>query len=89
MHRNWCNPRFSAFASPAFPVGGARGQHRDLLHQLGATGDALWIVELGDPLAKRNRWAILGAVNASGEEASTSRDSFPFTARAVRMAERV
>jgi hypothetical protein len=83
------NPRFAAFTLPALSVAEARNQHRDLLRRLGATGDALWIAELGDSMADRNRRAIWGAVNAPGEEASASRDSFPFTARAVRMMERV
>ncbi len=43
----------------------------------------------GAPLAERNRRAIWGAVNAQGDEASASRDSLPFTARAVRMVERL
>jgi len=66
-----------------------RNQYRDLLHRIGAAEDALWIAELGDTLAERNRRALWGAVNAPGEEAGASRDSFPFTARPVRMVERV
>jgi hypothetical protein len=67
----------------------ARNQHRNLLRRLGAAGDALWIAELGDSVAESNRWAIWGAVNAPGEEASPSRDSFPRAALAVRMVESV
>ncbi len=47
------------------------------------------IAELGDSVAERNRRAIWGAVNAPGDEASGNRDSFPFTAQAVGMVERV
>jgi hypothetical protein len=47
------------------------------------------VAELGDSLAERNRRAIWGAVNAPGDEAGTSRDSFPLASRAVRMVERV
>jgi hypothetical protein len=83
------NPRMAAFTLPALSVAEARNQHRDLLRRLGAAGDALWIAELGDSLAERNRRAIWGAMNAPGDEASASRDSFPFTARAVRMVERL
>ncbi|MCA3413861.1 MAG: hypothetical protein INF84_04595 [Roseomonas sp.] len=83
------NPRFAAFTLPALSIAEARNQHRDLLRRLGAAGDALWIAELGDSVAERNRRAIWGAVNAPGEEASTSRDSFPLASRAVRMVERV
>ena len=59
------------------------------MRRLGAAGDALWIAELGDSLAERNHRAIWGAVIAPEEEASANRDSFPFTARAFRMLERV
>ena len=83
------NPRMAAFTLPALSVAEARNQYRDLLRRLGAAGDALWIAELGDSLAERNRRAIWGAVNATGEEASASRDSFPLASRAVRMVERV
>ncbi len=83
------NPRFAAFTLPALSVAEARNQHRDLLSRLGAAGDALWIAELGDSLAERNRRAIWGAVNAPGEDAGISRDSFPLVSRAVRMVERV
>jgi hypothetical protein len=47
------------------------------------------IAELGDSVAEYNRRAIWGAVNAPREEVRASRDSFPFTARAVRIVERV
>jgi hypothetical protein len=83
------NPRFAAFTLPALSLTEARNQHRELLRRLGAAGDALWIAELGDSLAERNRRAIWGAVNALGDEASASRDSFPLASRAVRMVERV
>jgi hypothetical protein len=83
------NPRFAAFTLPALSVAEARNQHRDLLRRLGAAGDALWIAELGDSLAERNRRAIWGAVNAPGDEASVSRDSLRLASRAVRMVERV
>ncbi len=82
-------PRSAAFTLPALSLTEARNQHRDLQRRLRAAGDALWIAELGDSLAESNRWAIWEAVNAPGEDASASRDSFPFTARAVRMMERV
>ncbi|MCA3413162.1 MAG: hypothetical protein INF84_01055 [Roseomonas sp.] len=83
------NPRMATFTLPALSVAEARNQHRDMLRRLGAARDTLWIAELSDSLAERNRRAIWGAVNAPGDEASASRDSFPFTARAVGMVERV
>jgi hypothetical protein len=36
----------------------AHNQHRDMLRRLGAARDTLWIAELTDSLAKRNRRAI-------------------------------
>ncbi len=60
-----------------------------MLRRLSAAGDALWIAELGDSLAERNRRAIWGAMNAPGDEASASRDSLRLASRAVRMVERV
>jgi hypothetical protein len=83
------NPRFAAFTLPALSVAEARNQHRDLVRRLGAAGDALWIAELGDSMADRNRRAIWGAVNAPGEDAGISRDSLPLASRGFRMVERV
>ena len=54
------NPRFAAFTLPALSLTDARNQHRDLLRRLGVAGDALWIAELGDSLAERNRRVIWG-----------------------------
>ena len=65
-----------------------RNQYRDLLHRIGVAEDALWIAELGDTLAEHNRHAIWPAASAPGEEAITRRDSFPLTARAMRMVKR-
>jgi hypothetical protein len=46
--------------SPALSVAKARNQRCDLLRWLGAAGDALWIAELSDCMAERNRRAIWG-----------------------------
>ena len=46
-------------------------------HCRGAARDALWIAELSDSLAKRNRRAVWGAINAPGEHVAISRDSLP------------
>jgi hypothetical protein len=83
------NPRFAAFTLPSLSVAEARGQHRALVAALGAAGDALWIAELNDSLAERNRRAIWGAVNTPGEDAAVTRDSLPLTSRAVRIQERL
>jgi hypothetical protein len=79
----------AAFTLPALSTAEARNQHRDMLRRLGAARDTLWIAELTDSMAERNRRANWGAVDAPGEEASASRDSFPLASRAVRMVERV
>jgi hypothetical protein len=83
------NPRMAAFTLPALSTAEARNQHRDMLRRLGAARDTLWIAELTDSLAERNRRAIWGAINAPGEDAAISRDSLPLASRAVRMVERV
>ena len=60
-----------------------------MLRLLGAARVTLWIAELTDRLAERNRRAIWGAMNAPGEDATTSRDSLPPASRGFRMVERV
>ena len=62
---------------------------RDMLRRLGAARDTLWIGELTDIMAERNRRTICGAMNAAGEDAAISRDSLPLASRAVRMVERM
>jgi hypothetical protein len=83
------NPRFAAFTLPSLSLTEARTQHRALLRALGAAGDALWIAELNDGMAERNRRAIWGAVNAPGEDAAISRDNLPLSSRAFRIQERL
>jgi hypothetical protein len=43
----------------------------------------------GNSLAERNRRAIWGAMNTSGEDAAISRDSLPLASRGFRVVERV
>ena len=57
--------------------------------RLGAARDTLWIAELSDSMAERNRRAIWVAMNAPGEDAAISRDSLPLASRGFRMVERV
>jgi hypothetical protein len=83
------NPRFAAFTLPSLSVTEARTQHRALVRALGAAGDALWIAELNDSMAERNRRAIWGAVNAPGEDAVVTRDNLPLSSRAFRIQERL
>ena len=54
------NPRLATFTLPAISTAEARNQHRDMLRRLGAARDTLWIAELSDSMAERNRRAILG-----------------------------
>ncbi len=60
-----------------------------MLRRLGAARDTLWIAELTDTMAERNRRAIWGATNAPGEDAAISRDNLPLASRGFRMVERV
>ena len=69
----------AGFTLPALSTAEARNQHRDML----------WIAELTDSMAERNRRAIWGAMNAPGEDAAISRDSLPLASRGIRMVERV
>ena len=79
----------AAFTLPALSTAEARNQHRDMLRRHGAARDTLWIAELTDTMAERNRRAIWGAMNAPGEDAAISRDSLPLLSRGFRLVERV
>ena len=82
------NPRMAAFTLPALSTAEARNPKR-ILRRLGAARDTLWIAELTDSIAERNRRAIWGAMNAPGEDAAISRDSLPLASRGFRRVERV
>jgi hypothetical protein len=81
--------RMAAFTLPALSTAEARNQHRDMLRRLGAARDTLWVAELSDSMAERNRRAIWGAMNTPGEDAAISRDSLPLASRGFRLVERV
>ena len=83
------NPRMAAFTLPALSTAEARSPHSEMLRRLGAARDTLWIVELTDSLAERNRRTIWGAMNTPGEDAAISRDSLPLASRGFRVVERV
>ncbi len=83
------NPRMAAFTLAVLSTTEARNQHRDMLRRLGAARDTLWIAELTDTMAERNRRAISGAMNAPGEGVAISRDSLPLASRGFRLVERV
>ena len=83
------NPRMAAFTLPALSTAEVRNQHREMLCRLGAARDRLWIAELTDSIAERNRRAIWGAMDAPGEDAASGRDSLPLASRVVRMVDRV
>ena len=82
------NQRLAALTLPALSAAEARNQHRDMLRHLGAARDTLWIAELSDCMAERNRRVILGAMNAPGEDAATNRDSLPLASRGFGVVER-
>ena len=71
------NRRLAAFTLQGLSTAEARNQHRDMLRRLGAARDTLWITELSDNMAERNRRAIWAAMNTPGEDAASSRDSLP------------
>ncbi|MCA3326518.1 MAG: hypothetical protein INF72_03780 [Roseomonas sp.] len=83
------NPRMAAFILSALSNAEARNQHRDMLRRLGAARDTLWISELGDSMAERNRRVIWVAMNVSGEDAAISRYSLPLASPGFRVVERV
>ena len=74
---------------PALPTAERRDQHRDIRRHLGVARDTLWIAELSDSMAERNRRAIWGTMKAPGEDAAISRDSLPLASRGFRVVERV
>ncbi|MFM7690135.1 MAG: hypothetical protein ACKPAC_11875 [Alphaproteobacteria bacterium] len=61
------NPRMAAFNLPTLSTTEACNQHRDMLRRLGSARDALWIAELTDSMAERNRRAIWRAMKAPRE----------------------
>jgi hypothetical protein len=83
------NPRMAAFTLPALSTAESHNQHRDILRRLGAAQDTPWIAELTDNMTERNRRAIGGGINASGEDAAISRDSLRLATRGFRVVERI
>ncbi|MFM7608189.1 MAG: hypothetical protein ACKO9A_04815 [Alphaproteobacteria bacterium] len=83
------NPRVAAFTLPVLSNAEARNQHRDMVRRLGAARDTLWVAELTDSMAERNRRSIWAAMNAPGEDAAISRDRLPLASRGFRAVERV
>ena len=83
------NPRMAALTLPALSTAEARNQRRDMLRHLGAARDTLWIAELSDTMAERNRRAIWGATNAPGEDTAISQHSLLLSSKGFRVLERV
>ncbi|MFM7417604.1 MAG: hypothetical protein ACKO51_17800 [Alphaproteobacteria bacterium] len=55
-----------------------------------AARDMVWIAEIMDSMAERNRRAIFwGAIKAPSEDAAVNRESLPLASRGIRMVERV
>ncbi len=79
----------AAFNLQGLSTAEARNQHRDMLCRLCVARDTLWVAELTDNMAERNRRAIWGAMNAPGEDAAISRDSLLLSSRGFRVLERV
>ncbi len=66
-----------------------KGQHRNMLHAMGAAGDALWIPETTLSQAELNARSVWGAVAEAGAEALAARDSFPGSSRSFAITERL
>ena len=64
------NPRMAAFTLPALSTAEARNQHRDMLRRLGTARDRLWMAELSDTMAERNRRAIFGTTKRPEQPAT-------------------
>ncbi len=69
----------AGFTLPALSTAEARNQHRDML----------WIAELTDSMAERNRRAIWGAMNAPSGNAAVNQDSLLLASRGFRLLEKV
>lgn len=83
------NPRLMTFTLPMLSNATTVAAHRDLVQRLGSAGDALWIPEITDGLAERNRRSIWGTVNPPGEAAMLEHVNFARVHRSFRMEERL
>lgn len=83
------NRRLAAFTLQGLSTAEARNQHRDMLRRLGAARDTVWIAELTDTMAERNRRAIWGVMNAPGEDTAISQHSLLLSSKGFRVVERV
>lgn len=83
------NPRMARFALPLLSAVEAVGAHRDLVRQLGAARDALWIPELTLSRAEMNARSLWGAVNLPGQAASVARAALNVFQRSFAMVERL
>ena len=63
----------AAFTLPALSPAEPRNQHREMLQRLGAARNRLWIAELSQYTAERNRCAIGGTMNVPVEDAAITR----------------
>jgi len=77
------------FTLPALSPAEPRNQQREMLQRLGAARDRLWIAELSDITAERNRCAIGGTMNMPVEDAAISPDSPPLAFRWFRLMKRI
>lgn len=83
------NPRSAAFSLPMLTTAEARGEHRTMVAQLGAAGEALWIPEVTLTQAELNLRSIWGAVAQPGEAAATAQRYLAVHGRSFRITERV
>ena len=83
------NPRTARFTLPLLKSAEIIGDHRTMLRQLGAAGDALWIPDTALSQAEINNRSIWGAIATAGDVAAATRDSAYGFQRSFQLIERV
>lgn len=83
------NPRIASFTLPVMTTAEARGEHRELIRQIGAWGEALWIPDLALGQAELNLRSLWGAPASPGEAAAARQGLAQVFSRSFRIVERV
>ena len=83
------NPRTASFILPSLSSAEAKGAHRDLLWNLGASGEGLWVPDLALSQSEINARSIWGSFAVPGEAAATASRSVHAYSRSFRLTERV
>jgi hypothetical protein len=83
------NPRATTFTLNAISRDDAIAQHRNMLHRLGAVGEALWIPDTTLAQQEMNQRCIFGAIAEPGSASLLARSNFVFHSRAFSITERM